>query len=446
MMNTPEVFITYNAVWRAGAVVTPGAVPDQPDRAAAHHRPLRSPRRRRHARVAAAAAARRTDGLAGHRRRRRARGHVPFTELEARRAAADHAARRRRPGRPALHRRHDRPAKGVMLTPPRASGRGGYVAARARATLDITPVAAAAAALARLRDARDHRRACTARSRGTIVLHALVRRRPAGCAGRGAPASRPAPSCPSMLQMLLRAAAGGARPVRLVRVRQRRGAAADGDRGRSSSAGSRRRDLRGVRLHRGERGDHRQHGRAPAGRAASGGRCPASRSRIRPTDGAGAGRADGEVCVRGPGADEGLLERPEDDRARPLRGRLAAHRRRRPPRRRRLPVHRRPHQGPHHPRRLQRLPARRRGRAARAPGRRAGAPWSAAPTPESGEEVVAFVALAPGADGQRPRIIASRPASACRQYKYPREVRIVDASRSPASARPTARPSAPSSL
>ena len=66
----------------------------------------------------------------------------------------------------------------------------------------------------------------------------------------------------------------------------------------------------------------------------------------------------GEVLVRGVQRDARLPRRPDGDRARDRRRRLAAHRRPRHARRARLPAHRRPQEGHVHRRRLQRLPGR----------------------------------------------------------------------------------------
>ena len=75
----------------------------------------------------------------------------------------------------------------------------------------------------------------------------------------------------------------------------------------------------------------------------------------------------GEICVRSPAVMQGYWGAAGRDRRGATR-RVATHRRRRLSRRRGLLVRRRPQEGPDHPRRVQRLPPRRRGRAARAPG------------------------------------------------------------------------------
>ncbi len=129
MANCPEVLITYNAIWRAGAVVTPvvflvtaaelahilvdsGAVAGGDHaRAAAHRARRRRDRARsvRHVIVAGAATSRpRTDTGPRLRRLRRAR---------AGRAAPARGAGRRRPRRADVHRRHHGPGQGCRAQP-----------------------------------------------------------------------------------------------------------------------------------------------------------------------------------------------------------------------------------------------------------------------------------------------------------------------------------------
>ncbi len=125
MMNTPEVFITYQAVWRAGRRADAGAVPAEPDRAAPHPGRLRRQGRRRHPRAAAAAdgvparawTCRSWSSATTEPTPSKSRGHHAVRRAGGRRPAADRAARRRRPRRAALHRRHDRARQGRDALP-----------------------------------------------------------------------------------------------------------------------------------------------------------------------------------------------------------------------------------------------------------------------------------------------------------------------------------------
>ena len=160
--------------------------------------------------------------------------------------------------------------------------------------------------------------------------------------------------------------------------------------------------------------------RASRGSARSASPCPGSRcgSTARTTWARSARSASARRLVM-----LGYWHAPEAT-AETIARRLAPHRRPRPPRRRRLPLRRRPQEGPDHPRRLQRLPARRRGGAARASRRSRRRRRRPAATPVHGEEVVAFVELARARSSTRTtssRVAQERIGG----YKYPREVHVV---------------------
>ena len=103
MENSPDVGVAYDAIWRAGAVVTPAIFLLTRARGRAPRRRLRAGARPHLPRVR------------GHGARRGGRGAASSTtsrELEADEPAPIVAARRRRPRRARLHRRHDRPREG----------------------------------------------------------------------------------------------------------------------------------------------------------------------------------------------------------------------------------------------------------------------------------------------------------------------------------------------
>ena len=156
-----------------------------------------------------------------------------FAELESGGESPIVDARRRRPRGADVHRRHDRPREGrdALAREPLARRQGGRgLRARAR----DRPVAHLPPALARVRAARDVRRAALDRSRAARCSCAGSTRR-RGSSSRRSTARRSSPVVPSMLHLLLAPAARGVRPLRAALHRVGRGAARAGGR-RTSSA------------------------------------------------------------------------------------------------------------------------------------------------------------------------------------------------------------------
>ena len=214
MANCPEVSIAYQALWLAGAVVTPATfllpAPDlrhviaDAEGAAVITTPefidkvIEATEGLDHVRFVIS-----TEATGGRRRARPGR-------TRASRSAPDRRALRRRPRRAALHRRHDRPRQGrdalprqpVLLRPP---------GPRRRPRARRQPPADDAAALPRLRPAGDDRRDAQLRA-GHQRAAALVRsrhvpgddRRASAPAQRGGAHDAPDPARP---------AAGGLRPL-----------------------------------------------------------------------------------------------------------------------------------------------------------------------------------------------------------------------------------------
>ena len=364
--NCPEVGIAYNALWRAGAVVTPAIfllpppelrhILDDSEARVVPRRPS-SPTRC----VGAAASARCARRLV----RRVARGasRAPIV-----------AARRRRARGTDVHRRNDRPREGrhAVAREPVARRQS-----RPR-TPGMSPASSrsltAAPALARVRAARDVVGLHSTEPGSAVLMRWFD---PAAWLELAQEhRTQIVAVVPSMLHLLL------TQPLEEYDLSELRYIASGARRSRprpsTSSGGASRREIRegyGLTETSALVSDAARQGRlgpARSARLSRGSSCGSSTTRIATCPRTGSARSAALAARHA-----GLLARTgADSRGDP--GRLAAHRRPRTPRRGRLPLRRRPEEGPDHPRRLQRLPARCRGGAARASGCRGGAASSVA--------------------------------------------------------------------
>ena len=330
MANCPEVGITYNAVWRAGARRHAGAVPAQRGRAAA-----RADRQRRgRCVVTTPEFLPKVDrGRGGRPPSVRGivvvgpaaptrRAGVPLLSLRrpgGRRPGAAGRPRPDRAGRPAVHRRHDRPLQGRHAQPRRAVGAawaahgdvGHDPALTVGCWLPLPLSHVYGLMVTSMRPARDRARHHRA--------DALVRPgRLAALVGR-APGAAPARSCRRCCRCCCSsrwrtttcprwpgsAAAAAPLPPEVADEFERRL--------------PQRRDRRGLRLHR-DGGDHRDLRRSARPGAASASRCPgrrgADRAAGRHRGGARRGRRD--LRARADGHDR-LLERRRRRRRQAMR-------------------------------------------------------------------------------------------------------------------------------
>ena len=286
MANCPEVGITYDAVWRAGAVATPVLFLLSEDElrhvltdsgavlvvTTPEFLPKVRPRRPACRACARSWSSGESSGPAARGANRRHRRCCRSRSWSRRRGRAGRH-RPGRAGRAALHRRHDRPVEGRDAQPRRAVG-GGLGGDGRRPTtalssallpLPLSHVYGLMVSVMSLHaPARD------------LGADALVRPGRLAAARAGAPGQRQ-PAGALDAADAAGAAARGLRPVRAAAARQRQRAAAAAGRRRTWTAAPARRDRRGLRLHR-DRRDHLDLPDRPgAGAAASGGRRRASR-------------------------------------------------------------------------------------------------------------------------------------------------------------------------